>query len=541
MNRKRGKIGYSTVSAVSLLAVLAVPVQAQAAPAPTTLKVMLWGTEPNQMTQIINKFEQETKSTLNINLDIVWTPQADYDNKLKLELAAGQQMDLVFDAPWMSLDQLAAQGDYYNLDSYFHNAKYPGLKKAFPTSLVNNNEFLGPDSKLHIYGAPLTQDFGTVNIVYYRQDLADKYGIGQINSLSALTKYYDALKRNNPNMTPFVENGNGQYGANSLLGPGNAQTMKQAKDGLWTVPLAPNVNGTAYIKKGKVIAASVTGEAPSSISKFPAPFNHEDYSADVAIRSWHDKGYTESDPITRTDAENQFTSGNAGSFMWDISNYSAIDAALMASVPTAKLGAFVFDTDTRNMVKPSMVTTFQAWNFLSVPKTSKHLNQAMEFVNWLFANQSNNDLFTYGISGKNFTPVGRSKYSYPKGIDMGSNYNFPGYELTWSPMYERVSADMPDGLVKFYSYLADPKTYVRSPLAGFAFDAKPVANQLADPDFGSIASQQLPYQLGMVAQPTMNAAKQQKDWDANTQLQNNIAAIRASFVKQLQAYLKNKK
>ena len=35
--------------------------------------------------------------------------------------------------------------------------------------------------------------------------------------------------------------------------------------------------------------------------------------------------------------------------------------------------------------------------------TSKHVNEAVQFINWLYSDQANYDLFFYGIEGQHYT------------------------------------------------------------------------------------------------------------------------------------------
>ncbi|REE78652.1 putative aldouronate transport system substrate-binding protein [Paenibacillus taihuensis] len=514
---------------------------ADAAKDPVTLKIMLWGDKPKQFDDVIAEFEKETKDTLNVKLDVTWTPQADYVNKLKLKLAAGEQVDLAFDAPWMNMNQFIQQDNYNNLDPYFHTDKYPGLKKAFTDQYLNNNMFMGTDKQLHVYGVPMGQYYTDLSVIYYRKDLAKKYGMSDLQSYDDLIKYFDNVKQNDPSIIPFVEKNDGNYGAVDIVNGTKATLADKAAAGLWDVPLAPQVTGTVLIKDNKVVAASITGEKSESKQAFPEPYNQEDNSTFITVRDFHDKGYTEKEPITRKDAKGTFTAGTAASMMENISNLDSIQSGLKAAVPSAEIGMLINSASEREMKQPSMVTDFRVWNFLCVPKTSKNLDRVMEFLNWMYSSQDNHDLFELGVKGKNWEPVGDDKYKIPDGVDLASNYTFPGYEFTWNPTYIRLSANVPDGFVKYYRYMADEKSFVKSALAGFAFNGDPVKNQLSNPDFGTIQSEKLPLQLGMMKNPADDLAKLQQKWEGNKTLQSDIQAIKDELLKQVQAFLDTQK
>ncbi|WP_052339385.1 extracellular solute-binding protein [Gorillibacterium massiliense] len=509
---------------------------------PVTLNIMLWGDKPKQFDDVVAEFEKRTKDTLNLKLNVTFTPQADYVNKLKLKLSAGEQVDIAFDAPWMNMNAFIAQDNYTNLDSYFNNDQYPGLKKAFSESYLDNNRFTGADGNLHVYGVPLGQYMGDLSTVYYRKDLAKKYGMDDITTYDQLLAFFDKVKENDPALIPFVVKNDGNYGAQALIDLNKEQPAKYEK-GLWAVTLGPNVNGTVMIEDNKVTGLTITGDKVSNMANFPAPFNQSDYSTFTTIREFHDKGYIEKEPIVRKDAGGTFYAGRAAAMMEGLSNLDSVKSQLTAGVANAELGYFLTSETARNRVQPdpNQVVDFRVWNFLAIPKTSVNADRAMSFINWLFESQDNHDLFELGIEGKHWEKVGNDKYKLPDGVDANQNYIFPGYILTWNPTYIRLSSSVPDNLVDAFLYEADEKTYVKSALAGFAFNQEPVKNELANPDFAKIPSDELPFKLGMVANPVEGLTKLQQSYEANAKLQNDIEKIKQETVKQIQTFLDQQK
>ncbi|MNW46104.1 Bacterial extracellular solute-binding protein [compost metagenome] len=507
-------------------------------PKETTLNIMLWGDKPKQFDDVVAEFEKQTKDTLNLKLNVTFTPQADYVNKLKLKLAAGEQVDIAFDAPWMNMNTFIAQDNYTQLDSYFNNDEYPGLKKVFSEEYLSNNKFTGVDGQLHTYGVPLGQYLGDLSAIYYRKDLAKKYGLSDITTFDDLLAYYDKVLENDKSIIPLVIKNDGNYGMVTVV-EGNKQMPDKTAAGLWDIVLGPNVTATAQIKDNKVAGISITGDKASSIESFPAPFNKKDYSTLDTIREWHDKGYIEKEPIVRKDAKGTFTAGKAASMVEGLSNFDAINTQLTAGLPTAELGVFITQQNARDKVQPNpnYVSDFRIWNFLCIPATSKNADRAMQFINWLFESQDNHDLFELGIEGKNWEAVGEDKFKYPDGIDLAQNYSFPGYMLTWNPNYIRLSNTVPDNLVEYYRYIADEKTYIKSAVAGFAFNQDPVKNELANPDFAKVSNDELAFKLGMVNNPVAEMTKLQQTWETNSNLQKDIESIKAELKNQLQAYL----
>ncbi|MEK5418580.1 hypothetical protein [Paenibacillus sp. FSL L8-0708] len=511
---------------------------ADAKPKEMTLNVMLWGDKPKQFDNIVAEFEKQTQDTLNLKLNVTFTPQADYVNKLKLKLAAGEQVDIAFDAPWMNMNTFIAQDNYTNLDSYFNNDSYPGLKKAFGDKILNNNKFTGADSQLHTYGVPIGQYLGDVNAIYYRKDFAAKYGMSDIKNHEDLLAYFDNVLKNDKNVIPFVIKNDGNYGADGIIADQKEQPNKPQL-GAWDLKLGPDVTATMIIKDNKVTDISMTGDKVASIANFPAPLNVKEYSTFETIREWHDKGYIEKEPIVRKDARGTFTAGKAAAMTEGLSNFSTLNSELLAGNPDAQLGVYLYQKDVRNKVQPNptWISDFRYWNFLCIPQSSANADRAISFINWLFESQANHDLFELGIEGTNWKAVGDDKFAYPEGIDLGQNYNFSGYLMTNNPNYIRLPADVPNELVDYYRYVADEKSFVKSALTGFAFNQDPVKGQLANPDFANIATEKLSYTLGMVENPTEGLQKLQQKWESNKKLQADIETIKAEVKKQVQAYL----
>ena len=107
---------------------------------PVTIKFLHKGPEPDGWDAVYEKYLEMTRDTLNIELDITWVEHADYKEKLNLEITSGSEWDLVFDASWVQLRNLAPEGYYADLSGYFNNSEeYPGLAAAFSPETMESN------------------------------------------------------------------------------------------------------------------------------------------------------------------------------------------------------------------------------------------------------------------------------------------------------------------------------------------------------------------------------------------------------------------
>ena len=504
------------------------------------LTLELWGDKPNQMDAVLAEFEKRTASTLNMTLNINWTPLEEYKQKINLKLSAGEKIDFCFDAPWQNMTTFIAQNIYRDLTSYFNNPAYPGLKASFDASMVSNNLFNGK-----IMGVPITQSYGGGSITYLRGDLREKYGLGPINTLKDYENYLKVINEKETNMVPFSMVKTGDFGAASIISMDNPEiALGPVKAGVWSKTLAPSVVASFYIQDYKIIDSYLTVEPASELANFPAPYNKRDTSTAEKMREWYNDGYLEKDLILRDDARGLFTSGKAASFMAAPSDYNAINTALISSVPDAKLEVYIHDRNAREALKGQTEGNYQAWNFTCIPVTTsdEKTKRIMMFEDWMFTNRENHDLFEFGIEGVNWKAVGEDQFEYPDGIDMTKNYSFPWYVLTGNPNYIRFQAGLPDDLIKEFNFVYDLDSYYNPILSGFTFDTSKVKTQISNPDFATI------YQK--ITAVTLLATKKDidgslaaidKEVAANKMLLEDIDTIKKEAVAQCQAYLDTRK
>lgn len=512
--------------------------------APVDVTLFLWGDKPNQMDDVLAEFQTRTKEELNMNLNINWAPQADYPNNIKLKLSAGEDVDMCFDAPWMNMNTFILQGNYRDLTPYFNNDAYPGLKAAFSEEYLGNN-LMGENAD-RVYGVPLTQSFGGAGMMYIRGDLREKYGLAPVTDLASLEAYLQKVVENEPSMIPFAMKKDASYGATGIF-DAQLDRVKIAVDkmekGMWDTDLAPGVTATLYVEDYKVKDCVLSAEPAEAKTNLPAPYNEADYTAAKAVREWYEKGYIEKDVITRDDAMAAFTSGKAASFIWESAQYNNVLSALSQSVEGSVLEVYDYEFYSANDIKAMKKGSYQAWNFICIPVTTsdEKTDRIMKFFDWMFTNTENHDLFEWGIEGKNFTAVSDEEYTYPESLDIATNYNFPGYELTWNPNFIRYPQGYPDSVLKIMKSANDPESYFDPLLSGFRFNGDPVKNELANPDFLTAKTRRDNLALGIFPDVEAEMAAIDKEMTGNKTLQEDIVKIKEEVVKQATVYLETRK
>jgi putative aldouronate transport system substrate-binding protein len=336
----------------------------------------------------------------------------------------------------------------------------------------------------------------------------------------------------------------GSYGAASLIDMQDpAKVIAKQEAGLWDVVLAPGIVATLYVKDYEVLDCVLSAETRSAKANLPAPYNTDDTSTMKKVREWYEKGYIEKDVITRTDASGTFTAGKAASFMWDTAQYNATLSALTQSVEGAKLEVYVFNPIFSEGLKGISQGSYTAWNFICIPVTTSDVktDRIMMFFDWMFSSVENHDLFEWGIEGKNYTAIGDDQYGYPEGLDLSTNYNFPGYELTWNPNFIRYPVGYPEDVLSVMKQANDPATYYDPLLSGFRFNSEPVKNEMANPDFLLAKTRTDNLAYGIFEDVDAELAAIDQEFSNNSLLQEDIKAIKEEVIKQAKVYLAERK
>lgn len=501
------------------------PAAADAPKDPVTLKVLISGDKPNDWDRILEEFYARTKDTLNITFDWTWVPSADYKDKLNVKMTAGEEYDLVFDAPWMHLRTLAEDGVYADLSPYLNNDAYPGLKKCFPEEIMKYNKYSDINCAL-----PLMFTYADINIVMYRQDWAKEAGIGtdgQITSHEELKAYLDAVKGTKDGVIPIALKDN--RGFYHLF---EAITIEQQKDHIYLGSLGKDLFFAIKLNddETEVLATALPGDAP----EYWEPFGGEDFWKQKLEnqREWNQ--YCETDSLNQADPGSLFQIGKAGAYIDTIDAVPKYNQLLQANVPEAELGIYVYEDAARNMEKGVYNATVTSNNCLCIPANSKNIDRTVDFLNWIFEDPANHDLFEYGIEGVHWEAVGDRQYKFPEGVSATTNYNPNGWNLTWTPSYYRFSESYTEYSLPYAEYATNFDNFKVSGLAGFTFQSDSVKTEVAQ--CGNILGEVLtPLNHGILENPY------EVMQETTLQLRaNNVQVAIDEYVKQYNEFLANK-
>lgn len=498
-------------------------------PAPTTLKIYMFG-QAEGFDAVKQKFEEETKDTLNIKLDIVWSDSKTHMEKIPLMMANQEEADLVFDAYWMNLSTMHNQGAYASLNEYFNNPAYPGLQSAFSADYLEQVT----DADGNIFAIPFTQAAEDIPVIAYRKDLADKYNI-TVDSDEKLEEYFKAVQADIDSgalamVAPFGIGGTrGFYWLDYDLYEKRSSNVFSIDSSAFGIGMEMEAAVSADGKT--VLGVATLGDPDEAYAAFPAPYNKNTRTDRVVNKLTKWAQYTEADAQTESDPKtNLFYAGKVAAIEGNIASYTDYDNAVKAL--GGELGVYVYNENMRSG-KPFVSGPLTAWNFLCVPQQSTKKDQAMQFLNWLFESSENHDLFEFGIEGTDWEAVSKDEYRKIS----GSNYSFPGYEMTWNPNFIRTNADLPDDAKAIVKYGNDPDTYITSPIAGFTFDN--TASPELQTAYAAISAIQTEYQPQIMLGLTKDPAAAQALVDEYYQKVEaaGLETVRQAVKDQLQTFL----
>lgn len=143
---------------------------------PYTVNMYLIGDTPNDWEKVLGLVNDYLKP-FNTELAVTFMSWSDYQTMYSLVLAGGEQVDLIFTAPWCYMYTEAAKGTLYELTDDFIATNMPLANKYQDKDSWDETTIAG---KTIAVPSNVAQAMG--KIVAIRKDLADKHGIGELKT-----------------------------------------------------------------------------------------------------------------------------------------------------------------------------------------------------------------------------------------------------------------------------------------------------------------------------------------------------------------------
>ena len=461
---KKAIIRILTLVLALTLVMSAAVIPAMAESETRTIRILHKGPKPDGWDAVYQEYLNRTKDTINVELDITWVEHSDYKDKLNLEITSGGNWDLVFDAAWIHLKTLAAEGYYMDLSEYFNNPEeYPGLASAFSEDTMKANTWFG-----RMCYIPLFETYGNgLPTIWYRQDWADEWGIGKIDSYEKLEQYWQTAL-DNGYLGYTCTSARGFFQMFTLRGeayPGSAQAGLQMFS-------SGGLSVWFYIKDGKIESYAVEGSGDEAFANFPEGWNY-DFPAQRynTFQRWQEAGYIDPDSMSSTDASTPFYSGLSASYVGTLDDVESVTmSANEFGIGMENIGYFIYVDEVAQMQDGSIPTNRAGNNGWAVPATSKNVEATMDFLDWMFGSQEDHDLIQMGIEGVDFE-YGENRTYIPLtsyAADLG------GYGFSWNPNYALISQTYTGDLLTYRTWEYSDAPFVSYPVLGFNFDTSDI-------------------------------------------------------------------
>ena len=411
--------------------------------------------DTEEVEKMINEI---TVPAISCKVKIVNCYIGDHANMLKKSRMGIQQLDLVNTGTTTSLSELVSEGALLELNDLLENYGQDLMKKE--GNLLDVTSINGK-----IYAVCANLNPGRASGVGYNNDIAKKYDIQVSDQLTLddLTEIGRQLKEKNTGiyLTSFGNLGNVESSAFTSL----FDVEDFGGDMNYGVIFHP-------LDSTEIVNAYASEE-------------YRDFCR--IMKLWRDEGYIPKDSLySGVDAQSMFNTGEM--FL----QWTSVSQGTLHLVGKKNLSFDeVLVAMTPNRITTSLVQEF-TWGISS---SCKNPEAGIKFLDWLYSNEENYRLFTYGIEGRNYNIVGDRIAEFVKGPDGNNTWHYDEWQMGLID-YKLFEEGISEKCLEVETQPMSGKITV-SPIIGFTFDQTPVANEIANLQTEVIASI-YPIKFGLV-------------------------------------------
>ncbi|MCC6453507.1 MAG: ABC transporter substrate-binding protein [Caldilineaceae bacterium] len=343
---------------------------------------------PRDLQQVQDALNTILNEDIGVNLTLEPIDYAAYNDRMQLQLAAGETCDIIFTAPWInSYTNNVANGSLLELDDLLKE-EAPGLWASMPESTWDAARINGK-----IYGVINQQIFPKPWGVHVRKDLLEKYNF----SLDTVTKWED--------MEPFLE----------AVKEGEGITPVYADDSSGSSLWRSQYYGYDPLDDGLGFVGIKADDETLTVVNVIETSEYRD-AANLS-KKWVDAGYFPSTPTAADEARAAF---RAGLFAM---GYHVEKPGNDVEMQTAVGWEF----EIKNLTDPLILDTAGATATLNgICATSEHPIEAMRVLEKLNTDPEVYNLLARGIEGVHWVweDEANKVIKYPDGVDSSNS----GYE-----------------------------------------------------------------------------------------------------------------
>lgn len=336
---------------------------------PTEIIWMVRNEEPKNFDSVMAAVNEKLLKEKNMTLDMRFIAPGDYDTKMQMAMAGGDEWDLCFTSHWANnYVNAAGKGAYLELSEEMLNENAPNLMATIPENLWNGVKVNGNIYALMNYQAMYDQAG-----MMFLKSAVDEQGIDvtTVNSWESLNKTIADLAAAYPDK--YATRGGGVINHDLMLQDVPLSTIMNMPF-LTYDPETNKVSNTLYFDRIQENLASA--------------------------KEWKDKNYAPADAATIKDEKTLLSQGQI------LSRYQRVKPG----VDTALKNTYGNEWVTVPMGDPYINTMAVQSTLTAVNVNSEHPEEAIQLYDYIFGDKEISNMLFYGLEGQDYELVnGRVK------------------------------------------------------------------------------------------------------------------------------------
>ncbi|MEE4562890.1 ABC transporter substrate-binding protein [Paenibacillus polymyxa] len=392
---------------------------------------LIWytiGTPQKDVDRVMEEVSKYTQKKINATIKMKMVDWGDYPQKMQVNVASGEPMDIVFTASGgFDYVQNARKGAFMELDDLLD--KYgQDIKKTIDPAFLEGSKVDG-----HHYGIPANKELPQQEVWRFNKKLLTQYklNLSNVRSLDSLEPLLKTIKENEPGVTAFgMDKNYVPYVPYDYI--------------IQNLPMAVKLDTTDY----KIVNILETSEMKQALTTM-----HKYYKA----------GYVSPEAATTGSTNDLTTSGN-----WFLDR--AQTQPLADNLWSASYGYPVISTPASD---PIVTNTSVQGSIMAISANSANPEKAMQFLNLLNTDPVLRNMVDSGIEGVHYK---KTDGQYIENLADSKNYDMPSYSLGNNMLLYLNPNDPADKWEQFKKFNSEGKN---SPILSFNFDSSKVSTEMA--------------------------------------------------------------
>ncbi len=438
-----------------------------------TVYIYLIGDTPNDFDQIV-ELANEYLAPFNTKIEFTIWAWSDYSKLYSMNLAAGENIDLIFTAPWCYLWTEAPKGSFLALSDEFIADNMPLTKKYQIPSSWDGVKLAG-----QIIAVPQNTTNPNGKIVAIRQDLADKYNIGELTSWDDYKQY----------CLTIAEKETPDSGILAMAAAGNNSELWDVyKQQFGSMTAVTNQTYLSYYY-------TYNGGIPSADDLTFAWETEWFKNFCLDMKEMADAGCWSRNALSNEVSDDDAFGSLAGaSIAWNTSVFTYIDMA--EKTEGVECAAYSITED--------KFATGEAYNNndMAITSSSEHPERAAMVLDLIKNDTYLNHLFRLGIEGTHYEIDAQGNYTE---LEKSSDYAADNLSMCWAIKNGDIAQSGADER-KQAIIDAEKEIMVATPTEGFVFDDSAVQSEAQAAD--AVFKEYIPsLQLGLYDDPEAKIAE----------------------------------